>query len=105
MPLTNERKLLFLRIGHFCRARTRSNLFLVCYIATKSQNLTLANAMYAHYPWIITSTVLASSWLLLWAAGSFREKLFKDYRIPRIRFDTHSNGRINTLALGQLTAE
>ncbi|KAL3116478.1 hypothetical protein niasHT_006925 [Heterodera trifolii] len=37
--------------------------------------------------------------LLLWAAGTFREQLFKDYRIPRIRCDTRSNDRVNNISI------
>ncbi|KAI3416451.1 hypothetical protein GPALN_014514 [Globodera pallida] len=38
----------------------------------------------SYYPLIMdTGTVLLSSWLLLWASGTFREQLIKDFAIIR----------------------
>ncbi|KAI3417591.1 hypothetical protein GPALN_013312 [Globodera pallida] len=42
--------------------------------------------LYINYPLVMdTGTVVLSSWLLLWASGTFRQQLIKDFAIIRIR--------------------
>ncbi|KAI3417587.1 hypothetical protein GPALN_013308 [Globodera pallida] len=42
--------------------------------------------LFINYPLIMdTGTVVLSSWLLLWASGTFRQQLIKDFAIIRIR--------------------
>uniref|UniRef100_A0A914HSR8 Secreted protein n=1 Tax=Globodera rostochiensis TaxID=31243 RepID=A0A914HSR8_GLORO len=39
-----------------------------------------------YYPLVLDAgTVMLSSWLLLWASGTFRQQLIKDFAIIRIR--------------------
>ncbi|KAI3417795.1 hypothetical protein GPALN_012072 [Globodera pallida] len=42
--------------------------------------------IFIYYPLVMdTGTVVLSSWLLLWASGTFRQQLIKDFAIIRIR--------------------
>uniref|UniRef100_A0A914I286 Serpentine receptor class gamma n=1 Tax=Globodera rostochiensis TaxID=31243 RepID=A0A914I286_GLORO len=89
-----ERKLFIYALATFSGHALIACLFIGVYIATNSQNMPMAMAMYAHYPWVLdTGCVVISSWLLLWAGASFRQQLLKDYRIPRIRCETRANNR------------
>uniref|UniRef100_A0A914H2U0 Serpentine receptor class gamma n=1 Tax=Globodera rostochiensis TaxID=31243 RepID=A0A914H2U0_GLORO len=86
-----ERKLFIYALATFSGHALIACLFIGTYIATNSQNMPMAMAMYAHYPWVMdTGSVVLSSWLLLWAGDSFRQQLMKDYRIARIRCDTRA---------------
>ncbi|KAI3420889.1 hypothetical protein GPALN_014511 [Globodera pallida] len=50
----------------------------------------------SYYPLIMdTGTVMLSSWLLLWASGTFRKQLIKDFPIIRIR--NIQNNRIDAI--------
>ncbi|KAI3416459.1 hypothetical protein GPALN_005994 [Globodera pallida] len=49
-----------------------------------------------YYPLVMdTGTVVLSSWLLLWASGTFRQQLIKDFSI--IRVTNRSNIRVDAL--------
>uniref|UniRef100_A0A914HA63 Serpentine receptor class gamma n=1 Tax=Globodera rostochiensis TaxID=31243 RepID=A0A914HA63_GLORO len=93
-----ERKLFIYALATFSGHALIACLFIGIYIATNSQNMPMAMAMYAHYPWVLdTGCVVISSWLLLWAGDSFRQQLMKDYRIPRIRCESRANNRVDSI--------
>ncbi|KAI3411166.1 hypothetical protein GPALN_003249 [Globodera pallida] len=93
-----ERKLFIYALATFSGHALIACLFIGIYIASNSQNMPMAMAMYAHYPWVLdTGSVVISSWLLLWAGDSFRQQLMKDYCIAPIRCETRANNRVETI--------
>ncbi|KAI3419189.1 hypothetical protein GPALN_006941 [Globodera pallida] len=88
-----ERKLFIYALATFSGHALIACLFIGSYIATNSQNMPMAMAMYAHYPWVMdTGSVVIPSWLLLWAGESFRQQLLKDY----LKRTTRSSSRAPT---------
>uniref|UniRef100_A0A914H3Z1 Serpentine receptor class gamma n=1 Tax=Globodera rostochiensis TaxID=31243 RepID=A0A914H3Z1_GLORO len=79
-----ERKLFIYALATFSGHALIACLFIGTYIATNSQNMPMAMAMYAHYPWVMdTGSVVLSSWLLL------------AIRLPRLNWPVHVRPHLN----------
>ncbi|KAI3416463.1 hypothetical protein GPALN_005998 [Globodera pallida] len=84
-----ERKLLIYALATFLGHALVASLFLIRIIININEQA--INLVY--YPLVMdTGTVVLSSWLLLWASGTFRQQLIKDFSIIRIR-----NIRVGTM--------
>ncbi|KAI3420899.1 hypothetical protein GPALN_014522 [Globodera pallida] len=87
-----ERKLLIYALATFLGHALVESLFLIRIIANLNEQA--INLVY--YPLVMdTGTVVLSSWLLLWASGTFRQQLIKDFAI--IRVTNRSNNRVNAM--------
>ncbi|KAI3420891.1 hypothetical protein GPALN_014513 [Globodera pallida] len=78
-----EKKLLIYALATFLGHALVASNFVITYIwLLDNFKARLMTASY--YPLIMdTGTVLLSSWLLLWASGTFRQQLIKDFAIIR----------------------
>uniref|UniRef100_A0A914HKW4 Serpentine receptor class gamma n=1 Tax=Globodera rostochiensis TaxID=31243 RepID=A0A914HKW4_GLORO len=93
-----EQKLLVYALVTFFGHALIAFLMICISISVSTHNSTMSAALITHYPWVFdTCSVASSSWLLLWAGDSFRQQLFKDYRISRIRCKTRANNRVDTI--------
>ncbi|KAF7639023.1 Serpentine receptor class gamma [Meloidogyne graminicola] len=62
-------------------------LFWIIYKIDPTGNQPIFKAVYQQYPWVMdTSTVVLSSWSLLWASNSFRQELIKFYLPKKMQF-------------------
>uniref|UniRef100_A0A183BZ49 Serpentine receptor class gamma n=1 Tax=Globodera pallida TaxID=36090 RepID=A0A183BZ49_GLOPA len=87
-----ERKLLIYALATFLGHALVESLFLIRIIANLNEQA--INLVY--YPLVMdTGTVVLSSWLLLWASGTFRQQMIKDFSI--IRVTNRSNNRVNAM--------
>uniref|UniRef100_A0A914HGQ9 Serpentine receptor class gamma n=1 Tax=Globodera rostochiensis TaxID=31243 RepID=A0A914HGQ9_GLORO len=88
-----EKKLLFYALATFLGHTLVTSMFLI-YIITDSKTQAM---LIVYYPLIMdTGTVVLSSWLLLWASGTFRQQLIKDFAI--IRITNIQNIRVHAIA-------
>uniref|UniRef100_A0A914HTP1 Serpentine receptor class gamma n=1 Tax=Globodera rostochiensis TaxID=31243 RepID=A0A914HTP1_GLORO len=80
-----EKKLLFYALATFLGHALVASMFLIN-IITKLDDWKTKAMIFVFYTLILdTGTVVLSSWLLLWANGTFRQQLIKDFAIIRIR--------------------
>ncbi|KAI3416458.1 hypothetical protein GPALN_014521 [Globodera pallida] len=79
-----ERKLLIYALATFLGHLLFANLFLIADVINIIDP-TIMVVTLIYYPLVMdTGTVVLSSWLLLWASGTFRQQLLKDFGIIRI---------------------
>uniref|UniRef100_A0A914HSZ9 Serpentine receptor class gamma n=1 Tax=Globodera rostochiensis TaxID=31243 RepID=A0A914HSZ9_GLORO len=78
-----ELKLFIYALSTFLGHALVASLFLITAITNIGDTKT-TTFLYIYYPLIMdTGTVVLSSWLLLWASGTFRQQLIKDFSIIR----------------------
>uniref|UniRef100_A0A914HQE4 Serpentine receptor class gamma n=1 Tax=Globodera rostochiensis TaxID=31243 RepID=A0A914HQE4_GLORO len=78
-----EKKLLIYALATFLGHMLIASLYLIN-IITKVDDWKTKALIFVYYPLILdTGTVVLSSWLLLWASGTFRKQLIKDFTIIR----------------------
>ncbi|KAI3420903.1 hypothetical protein GPALN_014527 [Globodera pallida] len=84
-----ERKLLIYALATFLGHALVASIFLIRIIG----NINEQAMSLVYYPLVMdTGTVVLSSWLLLWASGTFRQQLIKDFAPIRIQ-----NNRVDAL--------
>uniref|UniRef100_A0A914HSV8 Serpentine receptor class gamma n=1 Tax=Globodera rostochiensis TaxID=31243 RepID=A0A914HSV8_GLORO len=80
-----KKKLLFYALATFLGHLLEGSQFLIA-VLTKMTDPKIMAVIVIYYPLVMdTGTVVLSSWLLLWASGTFRQQLIKDFAIIRIR--------------------
>uniref|UniRef100_A0A914HR25 Serpentine receptor class gamma n=1 Tax=Globodera rostochiensis TaxID=31243 RepID=A0A914HR25_GLORO len=78
-----EKKLLFYALATFLGHLLVTSIFLIN-IITQLDDWKTKFMIFVYYPMMLdTGTVVLSSWLLLWASGTFRQQLIKDFSIIR----------------------
>uniref|UniRef100_A0A914HQD5 Serpentine receptor class gamma n=1 Tax=Globodera rostochiensis TaxID=31243 RepID=A0A914HQD5_GLORO len=88
-----ERKLLIYAVTTFLGHMLVASLFLIPFIPNIADRKTKAMMFYIYYPLIMdTGTVVLSSWLLLWASGTIRQQLIKDFSIRKINIQNNRVG-------------
>ncbi|KAI3420002.1 hypothetical protein GPALN_003341 [Globodera pallida] len=93
-----ERKLLIYAFATFLGHLLVASLFLSAVNMTDPK---IMGIIFVYYPVVMdTGTVVLSSWLLLWASGTFRQQLFNDFGI--IRFTNRANIRVGAVQGHQL---
>ncbi|KAI3420872.1 hypothetical protein GPALN_014491 [Globodera pallida] len=89
------KKLLIYALTTFLGHALIASLFLIN-IITDTGNTKTVRILYIYYPLLMdTGTVVLSSWLLLWASGTFRQQLIKDFTI--IRKTNIQNNRVDAM--------
>ncbi|KAI3421826.1 hypothetical protein GPALN_012370 [Globodera pallida] len=90
-----ERKLLIYALATFLGHLLVASLFLIGIFTDMSDPKIMA-MLFVYYSLVMdTGTVVLSSWLLLWASGTFRQQLIKDFSI--IRFTNRANIRVGAV--------
>uniref|UniRef100_A0A914H7F3 Serpentine receptor class gamma n=1 Tax=Globodera rostochiensis TaxID=31243 RepID=A0A914H7F3_GLORO len=97
-----ERKMMIYAVTTFVGHMFVASLFLILISNFNDPKTTVMFVIY--YPLVMdTGTVVLSSWLLLWASGTFRQQLIRDFgiirkttNIPNIRVDAIEGLRSNT---------
>ncbi|KAI3420003.1 hypothetical protein GPALN_003342 [Globodera pallida] len=93
-----ERKLLIYAFATFLGHLLVASLFLSAVNMTDPK---IMGIIFVYYPVVMdTGTVVLSSWLLLWASGTFRQQLFNDFGI--IRLTNRANIRVGAVQGHQL---
>uniref|UniRef100_A0A914HQT5 Serpentine receptor class gamma n=1 Tax=Globodera rostochiensis TaxID=31243 RepID=A0A914HQT5_GLORO len=88
-----EQKLLIYAFATFLGHALVASLFLIAEVINMIDP-TIMVVVLIYYPLVMdTGTVVLSSWLLLWASGTFRQQLIKDFGI--IRINKVQNIRVN----------
>ncbi|KAI3415270.1 hypothetical protein GPALN_004885 [Globodera pallida] len=94
-----ERKLLIYALATFLGHLLVASLFLIG-IFTDMSDPKIMVMIFIYYSLVMdTGTVVLSSWLLLWASGTFRQQLIKDLAI--IRFTNRANIRVGAMEARQ----
>uniref|UniRef100_A0A914HSP7 Serpentine receptor class gamma n=1 Tax=Globodera rostochiensis TaxID=31243 RepID=A0A914HSP7_GLORO len=78
-----EKKLLSYALATFLGHAIVASMFLIS-ILTNMADPKIQAIVFIYYPMVMdTGTVVLSSWFLLWASGTFRQQLIKDFGIIR----------------------
>uniref|UniRef100_A0A914HS26 Serpentine receptor class gamma n=1 Tax=Globodera rostochiensis TaxID=31243 RepID=A0A914HS26_GLORO len=81
-----ERKLLFYAFATFLGHMLVASMFLMIPIITNLDDPKTKDILFIYNTLVMdTGTVMLSSWLLLWANGTLRRQLIKDFAINRIK--------------------
>uniref|UniRef100_A0A914HQH8 Serpentine receptor class gamma n=1 Tax=Globodera rostochiensis TaxID=31243 RepID=A0A914HQH8_GLORO len=90
-----KKKLLFYALATFFGHALVVSMYLIS-VSTNIEDPKTKSLLYIYYPLIMdTGTVVLSSWLLLWASGTFRQQLIKDFTI--IRKINIQNNRVDAM--------